>query len=474
MKKLNLFFKTFLFTFSLMGAMILTVHVLISLWLPPFYVKEKEATLTQHQATLTSLVQSLDEQAFVSTAKQYAHQSNLNLVLQVGKQVYDFQSFQIIPFDSTGEDTIVMPSEGGLIADVEALREFPNDGFYPSEQTLMLRTSIQTSFHQTATFYLSVDLQPVGEASGVVFKLLPYSIGASLLISLVASYFYARALTDPIRAICEQTHRMKQMQANAYCQVDSEDEIGELASNINRLYDTLGDTILSLEQEIQNVSRAETQKLDFLRSASHELKTPLTRLSIMLENMRLGIGRYKDRELYLQKCEDEVRRLSQMVQDILDTSRLQIGYQADRVEAIELRDWVLEVLKPYLLLANSKGIEVDVSLEASSVIWMDVTAISKALSNIISNAVNFTESGRTIRIWTQRTTLTIENECTPLSEEELSQVFHAFYRPDFSRTRHSGGNGLGLYIVKGLLTTHQIPYSFTATETGMKFELTFK
>lgn len=337
----------------------------------------------------------------------------------------------------------------------------------------MLRTSIQTSFHQTATFYLSVDLQPVGEASGVVFKLLPYSIGASLLISLVASYFYARALTDPIRAICEQTHRMKQMQADAYCQVDSEDEIGELASNINRLYDTLGATILSLEQEIQNVSRAETQKLDFLRSASHELKTPLTRLSIMLENMRLGIGRYKDRELYLQKCEDEVRRLSQMVQDILDTSRLQIGYQADRVEAIELRDWVLEVLKPYLLLANSKGIEVDVSLEAPSVIWLDVTAISKALSNIISNAVNYTESGRTIRIWAQGTTLTIENECTPLSEEELSQVFHAFYRPDFSRTRHSGGNGLGLYIVKELLTTHQIPYSFTATETGMKFELKF-
>lgn len=474
MKKLNLFFKTFLFTFSLMGAMILTVHVLISLWLPPFYVKEKESTLTQHQATLTSLVQSLDEQAFISTAKQYAHQSNLNLVLQVGKQVYDFQSFQIIPFDSTGEDTIVMPSEGGLVADIEALREFPHDGFYPSEQTLMLRTSIQTSFHQTATFYLSVDLQPVGEASGVVFKLLPYSIGASLLISLVASYFYARALTDPIRAICEQTHRMKQMQADAYCQVDSEDEIGELASNINRLYDTLGATILSLEQEIQNVSRAETQKLDFLRSASHELKTPLTRLSIMLENMRLGIGRYKDRELYLQKCEDEVRRLSQMVQDILDTSRLQIGYQADRMEAIELRDWVLEVLKPYLLLANSKGIEVDVSLETSSVIWLDVTAISKALSNIISNAVNYTESGRTIRIWTQGTTLTIENECTPLSEEELSQVFHAFYRPDFSRTRHSGGNGLGLYIVKELLTTHQIPYSFTATETGMKFELTFK
>ncbi len=300
-------------------------------------------------------MQSLDEQTFISTAKQYAHQSNLNLVLQVGKQVYDFQSFQIIPFDSTGEDTIVMPSEGGLIADVEALREFPHDGFYPSEQTLMLRTSIQTSFHQTATFYLSVDLQPVGEASGVVFKLmpseggliadvealrefphdgfypseqtlmlrtsiqtsfhqtatfylsvdlqpvgeasgvvfkllpysigasllislvasyfyaraltdpiraiceqthrmkqmqadavgeasgvvfklLPYSIGASLLISLVASYFYARALTDPIRAICEQTHRMKQMQADAYCQVDSENEIGELASNINRAF----------------------------------------------------------------------------------------------------------------------------------------------------------------------------------------------------------------------------------------------
>lgn len=254
---------------------------------------------------------------------------------------------------------------------------------------------------------------------------------------------------------------------SSYCPVDCEDEIGELAGNINDLYETLGATILSLEQEIKQVSRVETQKLDFLRSASHELKTPLTRLSIMLENMRLGIGRYKNRDLYLEKCEEEVRHLSQMVQDILDTSRLQISYQAGRVEAVELREWVLGVLKPYLLLARSKGIEVEVALESYAVIMIDVVSISKALSNIISNAVNYTESGRTIRIESKGTTLTVANECTPLTEEELSHVFQAFYRPDFSRARYSGGNGLGLYLVKELLTIHQIPYSFTSTETGM-------
>ena len=98
--------------------------------------------------------------------------------------------------------------------------------------------------------------------------------------------------------------------------------IGILAYNINSLYENLLNTIISLEEEIKNVSESEKVKVDFLRSASHELKTPLMSMHIMIENMLYDIGKYKNHYIYLEKCKDIVSELSKMVQEILDTSRL--------------------------------------------------------------------------------------------------------------------------------------------------------
>ena len=96
-----------------------------------------------------------------------------------------------------------------------------------------------------------------------------------------------------------------------------------LSIKIN-LYENLLNTIVSLEEEIKNVSESEKIKVDFLRSASHELKTPLMSMNIMIENMLYDIGKYKNHYIYLEKCKDIVSELSKMVQEILDTSKLNI------------------------------------------------------------------------------------------------------------------------------------------------------
>ena len=114
-----------------------------------------------------------------------------------------------------------------------------------------------------------------------------------IIISVICSFWFSRKITVPIKHIGTMTEQMSRMKKDAVCNISSEDEIGALADNINHLYRSLLSAIQNLEIEKQNVSEIEKSKVDFLRAASHELKTPVTALNSTLENMILGVGKYK-------------------------------------------------------------------------------------------------------------------------------------------------------------------------------------
>lgn len=227
-----------------------------------------------------------------------------------------------------------------------------------------------------------------------------------------------------------------------------------------------------MEEEIKNVSESEKIKVDFLRSASHELKTPLMSMNIMIENMLYDIGKYKNHYIYLEKCKDIVSELSKMVQEILDTSKLNIINNKNE-SVLDLGSLVQKNIEPYKLIAKSKKINIKMNLKESFNIKVDEKLFTKAISNIISNAVNYTDEGKEIRIYIKDKKLIIENDCKPISEEHLAHIFEAFYRVDFDRNKSSGGNGLGLYIVQQILKMYNLDYSFKSILTGMSFEVDF-
>ena len=317
-----------------------------------------------------------------------------------------------------------------------------------------------------------MDLESFTETRDVILKILPYSIFISLLIALIASYIYARKITTPIKEICDVTKKMENWNKEAFCKVETEDEIGILAANVNSLYENLLNTIVSLEEEIKNVSESEKIKVDFLRSASHELKTPLMSMNIMIENMLYDIGKYKNHYIYLEKCKDIVSELSKMVQEILDTSKLNIINNKNE-SVLDLGSLVQKNIEQYKLIAKSKKINIKMNLKESFNIKVDEKLFTKAISNIISNAVNYTDEGKEIRIYIKDKKLIIENDCKPISEEHLAHIFEAFYRVDFDRNKSSGGNGLGLYIVQQILKMYNLDYSFKSILTGMSFEVDF-
>lgn len=132
------------------------------------------------------------------------------------------------------------------------------------------------------------------EIAHTILRSLPYTVVICIVVSLLCAYFFSKAITNPIKGILDATNHMAVLDRKAVCKTATNDEIGILANQINQLYQNLLSTIEHLQEEKDKVSEAEKQKIDFLRSASHELKTPVTALNAMLENMILKIGKYSD------------------------------------------------------------------------------------------------------------------------------------------------------------------------------------
>lgn len=304
-------------------------------------------------------------------------------------------------------------------------------------------------------------------------KALPFSLICSLVISVICSLLFSKAIVAPIERISASTERMMKLDRAAACTIHSKDEIGLLAQNVNDLYSNLLSTIEHLEQEKERVSEMERAKVDFLRAASHELKTPVTALNATLENMILGVGKYQDYAAYLPECKDMVERLSKMIHEILETSKL--NGITEQWATVDLSELLEELCEPYQLIAAAHNVSFSLDLPETFTVTLPIASLSKALSNVLANAVAYTEAGKTVTVFMDGRSLMIENECVPIQSSEIPRLFEPFYRPDFSRNRESGGNGLGLYIVDALLTSINISYSFVPMKNppGMCFTFQF-
>ena len=161
----------------------------------------------------------------------------------------------------------------------------------PSENVLITSTTVT---NEDVLAFSEVDMPQL--ITQTILKSFPLSFACCMVISLVFSFLFSKGITGPILSISTSVHQMSKLDRTAEISVISTDEIGGLANDINSLYQSLLVTIRNLEEEKDKVQLVEKEKIDFLRTASHELKTPVTELNATLENMILKIGEYANRE----------------------------------------------------------------------------------------------------------------------------------------------------------------------------------
>ena len=333
--------------------------------------------------------------------------------------------------------------------------------FVPSETTGNVSLTIAGSY------------EPAGLMKSAMLRALPLSVICCVFLSVLCAYFFSKGTTSSIRQLSKAVKKMSELDQSAQCRISSQDELGELANDVNQLYHRLLCMIENLELEKEKTSENERAKIDFLRSASHELKTPVTALNAILENMILGVGRYQDYDDCLPECKAITERLSEMIHEILETSKLSVSTKNAALTEINVSELLASLCEPYQLIAATHGVQFRLKIDDAVSVELPIHEFSKALSNILGNAVGYTPNGKCVSVYLRDHMIVVENECTPISKEELPHLFEPFYRPDFSRSRETGGNGLGLYIVATIFRALNVPYSFTPMEQpqGMRFTI---
>lgn len=315
--------------------------------------------------------------------------------------------------------------------------------------------------------------EPAELMKSAMLRALPLSVICCVFLSVLCAYFFSKGTTSSIRQLSKAVKKMSELDQSAQCLISSQDELGELANDVNQLYHRLLCMIENLELEKEKTSENERAKIDFLRSASHELKTPVTALNAILENMILGVGRYQDYDDCLPECKAITERLSEMIHEILETSKLSVSTKNAVPIKINVSELLASLCEPYQLIATTHGVRFHLKIDDAVSVELPIHEFNKALSNILGNAVAYTPNGKCVSVYLRAHMIVVENECTPISKEELPHLFEPFYRPDFSRNRETGGNGLGLYIVATIFQTLNVPYSFVPMEQpqGMRFTI---
>ncbi len=460
MKRLKLFPKTFLVSIGLFAALIILVHALVYTLMPQFYLQQKEREAADNLTALTTKLHGKSTEEMSQISQEFAGMRNVNITLTIdGRDQYfqGFQSINIVTDSGKSVDTSVVK-----IADEQTV---------DPRSVILRQGSVANDQGQTIAVKLLADVAPVTQAKLATLQVLPYTMLGSLLVALLFSYIYSRFVTRPIRQMAAVTTTMQRLEKGAHYPVNSSDEIGVLGRNINELYQNLWQTIRSLEHENKRIAQLEKEKIAFLRAASHELKTPLAALRIMLENMQLNIGEYKNRDQYLAESVAQVDRLAAMVNDVLRSGS--VAEQALRQEKrLRIDKLITEVVDDYALLAKTRGMTFTVDARPT-IIRANRDMMRHVISNLVSNAVRHGDVGSVIKITCNQNELAIENACKPLTKQQLQHVFDPFYRSSDGAKQHTDSSGIGLYTVKILLDTKGLDYSFAPHGQGMRFVVRF-
>ena len=427
MTKQSIFVKIFLITFALFSGLVILLHASIYFIFPSTYIESQRQTILKKSQVLAESFQGQEEGTIESVIDLYSKTNDIKVSIK-GKQKQNAIEVK--------DDLLVNPDS-------------QNNSLVIEERT------IETKEGQDLTLQFLATIDSQKEARDISLGFLPYTLLASFVLSLIASYLYARMISAPILEIKQMTKRMKRLDRTASLPIHSQDEIGVLKQQINDLYHHLLEVIDNLEQQKQENLKLEQMKVEFLRGASHELKTPLASLKIILENMRDKIGRYKDRDRYLSVTLDIVDEMNQIVLEILSLSSVQeLG--GDK-EWIQLDDVVNRILTQNQVLVENRFLSIDNCLPATS-IFMNLPILKLVLSNIISNAVKHSDKGGVIRIGLENegTDFVIEN--TIVSKENTS-----------TKAQSKKEGGLGLFVVKYLLEHEQLSYRFEESSTGRRF-----
>ncbi|MDU6599253.1 HAMP domain-containing sensor histidine kinase [Finegoldia magna] len=435
MKNLKIFPKMFLQIFAALGLTVLFIHFMVFLIFPKTYLEDRKQEINKKANEISMTLNNKDIRYVTQSLNFYSNNNDIKAYVKNKNNGNELQIKEIIGFDKKSD----------------------NNSLIIEEREINLNTGEKISLQFVSTADMKRD------AKNLSLRFLPFSLIISIIFSAIVSLIYAKLINNNIQEIKQVTDKMMNMDKKALLEVDSTNEIGQLKAQINDLYTTLLHSIDDLESKNEEIIKLEKLKYDFFRGASHELKTPVASLKIILENMKYNIGKYKNRDLYIDESLKIIDGLSHNISQILTLSSIE-NLKNDE-ENVAILPILNDIINKQEVIANQKHITIDNQITDEK-IFIGKSALKIILSNVIGNAVKYTYEYGTITIKSDGEWFEVINTCEKASELDTTKVFDV--NCDLNK---ENSNGLGLYIVGNLLNNYKIDAVIETQEEKVKFKI---
>ena len=295
------------------------------------------------------------------------------------------------------------------------------------------------------TVFISSSLSFIYQVLDDIRRLLQIATVLSVLLAGMIGVYLAHRLTGPIKSLTEATEQLARGDLTRRVPVRSRDEIGRLGRRFNHM-----------AERLQEMTR---QLREFVANASHEMRTPLTSLNILVKSMREYPLEEEEREEFLEDIDHELERLIRLVESLLDLTRLDRLAAEDTVAMADLVPTVVSTLDMLQKKAHEKGISLEYTIpEQTAPVLAVLHQMKQVVFNLVDNAIKYTPPGGkahvSLRQEPEWLILTVSDTGIGIPLEHREKVFERFYRVDKARSREEGGTGLGLSIVSEIVHRH--------------------
>jgi len=287
------------------------------------------------------------------------------------------------------------------------------------------------------------------------------------VILALAAWFLSRYVSKPLIDLSNMTQRLAQLDFSQKAQMDRSDELGLLSYHINLMASSLYVTLQELQGAEEQARRNEERMQKLLADLAHEFKTPLFIVSSYTEALEKGIAG-ENAARYYSFISSEIERLSELVNEVIELSHIQMGTWRVNIESWDIRDVIQATMEKFEDRFSCEGFSTAWSAD-DVMVWMDVRRIEQVLTNLLSNAIKYSDQEKRIEISTRLTgdkiVVQVKNS-GELSDLDRERIWERYYRHGGTDLSRLPSEGIGLDIVKTILQAHNSEYG-VKQEKGM-------
>lgn len=441
------------------------------------YINEVKSELTRESNEINRIL--LEE--YIDTRKQpIARERLFAIVRQYGAMIqFRFDDPKYGSVDIVDEENMAKwqaCGEADLSAISEQMKSSPdfysyNFDFmseYTDIRTLTIIRPLQYGDgKRMGVLLLHYDMQSIYQALDSLYLDVFMSALIAVLITVPVAFIITKYTTSPVSHINDVVTDFSHGRYETRVVVRREDELGRLGASFNAMAD--------------QVAGLEKARRDFVANVSHELRSPLTSIRGFLEAMEDGTIPEDEHQKYIEIVLDETRRITGMVNDLLDIARIESGQYKLNVISFDINELIGRVLITFEARILAKGLDVDVRLSDEPLyVVADRDRIGQVLHNLIDNAIKYAKAEGGIltvesSVNRQNVTVRVGDNGTGIPKQDIPHIFDRFYKVEKAHTYGSrSGTGLGLSIAKLIIDQHNCEIKVKSDEKGTDFIFTLK